>query len=67
MGEGKTLPTYFCRNCENPLALGGNSKTTKIGASGAAFMFTHAMNVVIGPKTEEIDNRILRGGRCDVW
>ena len=22
MGEGKTLPTYFCRNCENPLALG---------------------------------------------
>ncbi|KAH0902515.1 hypothetical protein HID58_042018, partial [Brassica napus] len=53
MGEGKTLPTYLCRNCENPLALGEDLISKKfVGASGPAFMFSHAMNVVIGPKIE---------------
>ncbi|KAH0915575.1 hypothetical protein HID58_030021 [Brassica napus] len=62
MGESKTLPKYFCRNCENPLALGEESHLQKIcdfyGASGAAFMFSHAMNVVVGPK---IGRKLLTG------
>ncbi|KAL0698292.1 hypothetical protein Bca4012_054414 [Brassica carinata] len=59
MGESKTLPTYFCRNCENPLALGEDLISKKfVGASGPAFMFSHAMNVVVGPK---IGRKLLTG------
>ncbi|XP_010520950.1 PREDICTED: protein yippee-like At4g27740 [Tarenaya hassleriana] len=53
MEETKTFPTYFCRNCLIPLALGEDllSKSFK-ASSGPAFMFAHAMNVVVGPKVE---------------
>ncbi|CAH2077745.1 unnamed protein product [Thlaspi arvense] len=59
MGESKTRPTYFCRNCENPLALGEDLISKKfVGASGPAFMFSHAMNVVVGPK---IGRKLITG------
>ncbi|ESQ54487.1 hypothetical protein EUTSA_v10026935mg [Eutrema salsugineum] len=59
MGESKTLPTYFCRNCENPLALGEDLISKKfVVTSGAAFMFSHAMNVVVGPK---IGRKLITG------
>lgn len=59
MAANKTLPTYFCRNCENPLALGEDLISKKfVGASGPAFMFSHAMNVVVGPK---IGRKLITG------
>ncbi|CAN6894913.1 unnamed protein product, partial [Brassica oleracea] len=58
-GTALTLPKYFCRNCENPLALGEDLMSKKfVGASGPAFMFSYAMNVVVGPK---IGRKLLTG------
>ncbi|XP_013601382.1 PREDICTED: protein yippee-like At4g27740 [Brassica oleracea var. oleracea] len=58
-GTALTLPKYFCRNCENPLALGEDLISKKfVGASGPAFMFSYAMNVVVGPK---IGRKLLTG------
>ncbi|CDY14270.1 BnaA08g14010D [Brassica napus] len=47
MGESKTLPKYFYLISKK-----------FVGASGAAFMFSQAMNVVVGPK---IGRKLLTG------
>ncbi|KAH6828131.1 Yippee family putative zinc-binding protein [Perilla frutescens var. hirtella] len=57
MGERESAglghPLYSCRRCRNPLALNADliSKSYK-AKSGQAYMFRHAMNVVIGAKEE---------------
>ncbi|OMO87918.1 Yippee-like protein [Corchorus capsularis] len=46
-------PLYSCRNCLNPLALGDDLVSTKFkGRNGRAFLFSHAMNIVVGPKED---------------
>ncbi|XP_017972348.1 PREDICTED: protein yippee-like At4g27740 [Theobroma cacao] len=50
---------YSCRNCLNPLALGDDLVSKNFKAkSGQAYMFIHAMNVVLGPK---YDKHLLTG------
>ncbi|EOY23625.1 hypothetical protein QUC31_008348 [Theobroma cacao] len=50
---------YSCRNCLNPLALGDDLVSKNFKAkSGQAYMFIHAMNVVLGPK---YDKQLLTG------
>ncbi|KAL2542295.1 Protein yippee-like [Abeliophyllum distichum] len=46
-------PLYSCRKCRNPVALGDDllSKSFK-AKSGAAYMFSHAMNIVVGAKED---------------
>ncbi|CAN8230254.1 unnamed protein product [Cochlearia groenlandica] len=59
MGESKILPKYFCRNCENPLAFGEDIISKKfVGRTGRAFLFSHAMNIVVGAKE---DRNLLTG------
>ncbi|KAK2402372.1 hypothetical protein P8452_03158 [Trifolium repens] len=45
---------YFCFNCRNHVALHDDviSKTFQ-GRNGRAFLFSHAMNVTIGPKEDK--------------
>nr|VDD05312.1 unnamed protein product [Brassica rapa] len=68
MGESKTLPKYFCRNCENPLALGEESHLQKICGSfrGSFYVFARDERGGWTQDWEKIVNRIVRGGRCDV-
>ncbi|KAK6936642.1 Yippee/Mis18/Cereblon [Dillenia turbinata] len=44
---------YTCRNCRTPIALGDDLISKQFKAkSGAACMFGHAMNVVLGYKQD---------------
>ncbi|KHG03929.1 hypothetical protein F383_27818 [Gossypium arboreum] len=52
-------PLYRCRNCKNPLALIDDLLSKNfIGKSGKAYMFQHAMNIVLGPK---YDKQLITG------
>ncbi|XP_057472673.1 protein yippee-like At4g27740 [Actinidia eriantha] len=47
-------PLYSCRNCRNPLALSEDLLSKAfVGKSGPAYMFGHAMNVVLGQKEDK--------------
>ncbi|KAL0452393.1 UNVERIFIED_CONTAM: protein yippee-like [Sesamum latifolium] len=47
-------PIYSCRKCRNPIALHQDllSKSFK-AKTGQAFMFGHAMNIVVGAKEDK--------------
>ncbi|KAK6117744.1 hypothetical protein DH2020_044422 [Rehmannia glutinosa] len=54
MGERAGYPLYSCRNCRNPVALHHDLLSKKFMAkSGQAYMFAHAMNIVVGPKEDK--------------
>ncbi|KAL6972141.1 hypothetical protein U1Q18_031831 [Sarracenia purpurea var. burkii] len=47
-------PLYSCRKCRNPVALRDDLLSKKfVAKSGAAYLFAHAMNVVLGHKEEK--------------
>ncbi|XP_011084535.1 protein yippee-like At4g27745 [Sesamum indicum] len=54
MGEMTGRPIYSCRNCRNPIALHQDllSKSFK-AKTGQAYMFGHAMNIVVGAKEDK--------------
>ncbi|KAK6275328.1 hypothetical protein POUND7_005037 [Theobroma cacao] len=53
--ESGGLAFYSCRNCRNPLALGDDLVSKNyIAKSGKAYMFLHAMNIVLGPKQDRL-------------
>ncbi|KAK6250786.1 Yippee/Mis18/Cereblon - like 3 [Theobroma cacao] len=57
--ESGGLAFYSCRNCRNPLALGDDLVSKNyIAKSGKAYMFLHAMNIVLGPKQ---DRQLITG------
>ncbi|XP_050238643.1 protein yippee-like At4g27745 [Mercurialis annua] len=52
-------PFYSCINCKNPLAFFSDLLSTSYKAkSGQAYLFSHAMNVVLGRKE---DKQMLTG------
>ncbi|KAE8694281.1 Protein yippee-like [Hibiscus syriacus] len=52
--ESSANPLYRCSNCRNPLALVEDLLSKNfIAKSGKAYMFQHAMNVVLGPKYDK--------------
>ncbi|KAG8390435.1 hypothetical protein BUALT_Bualt01G0083100 [Buddleja alternifolia] len=54
MGEITGHPFYSCRNCRNPVALHDDLLSKKYKArSGQAYMFAHAMNIVVGAKEDK--------------
>ncbi|RDX67656.1 Protein yippee-like, partial [Mucuna pruriens] len=45
--------TYRCKNCQTPIAFRGELLAKNYKAkSGQAFLFSHARNIVFGPKQE---------------
>ncbi|XP_059627356.1 protein yippee-like At4g27745 [Cornus florida] len=47
-------PTYSCNSCRNPVALHDDLISKKFRAkSGQAYMFSHAMNIVVGHKEDK--------------
>ncbi|XVE58320.1 hypothetical protein DITRI_Ditri04bG0160800 [Diplodiscus trichospermus] len=47
-------PLYSCRNCRSPLALVDDLLSKNfIAKSGKAYLFQHAMNIVLGPKKDK--------------
>ncbi|KAE8699828.1 Protein yippee-like [Hibiscus syriacus] len=57
--ESSANPLYRCSSCRNPLALVQDLLSTNyIAKSGKAYMFQHAMNVVLGPK---YDKQLMTG------
>lgn len=57
--SGDPAATYRCKNCQTPIAFRGEllSKAYK-AKSGGAFLFSHARNIVFGPKS---DRSLLTG------
>ncbi|PIN21408.1 hypothetical protein CDL12_05881 [Handroanthus impetiginosus] len=54
MGESREHPVFTCRNCRNPIALHGDLLSKKyVAKSGQAYMFSHAMNIVVGAKEDK--------------
>ncbi|KAE8077656.1 hypothetical protein FH972_016199 [Carpinus fangiana] len=52
-------PLYSCRNCQNPIALRTDLLSKNfIGKSGPAYMFVHAMNIIVGQK---VDRKLMTG------
>ncbi|XP_020209099.1 protein yippee-like At4g27740 [Cajanus cajan] len=50
---GDPSATYRCKNCQNPIAFRGELLSKSYRAkSGKAFMFSHARNIVFGPKQD---------------
>ncbi|XP_058182297.1 protein yippee-like At4g27740 isoform X2 [Rhododendron vialii] len=59
MAEFNDAPLFSCRNCRNPIALRHDLLSKSfIAKSGQAYMFAHAMNVVLG-QTE--DKKLMTG------
>ncbi|KAL3846126.1 hypothetical protein ACJIZ3_003529 [Penstemon smallii] len=59
MVELTATPVYSCRKCRNPIALGVDLISKNyLAKSGQAYMFAHAMNIVIGPK---VDKKLMTG------
>ncbi|KAG2708514.1 hypothetical protein I3760_05G197000 [Carya illinoinensis] len=53
------LPLYSCRNCQNPIALRSDLLSKAyIGKSGPAYLFSHAMNIIVGRKE---DRKLITG------
>ncbi|KAJ9679986.1 hypothetical protein PVL29_021772 [Vitis rotundifolia] len=47
-------PTFSCRNCRNPVAFWQDLISKEFwGKSGRAYLFHHAMNIVVGEKEEK--------------
>ncbi|KAK7350555.1 hypothetical protein VNO77_09301 [Canavalia gladiata] len=45
--------TYRCKNCQTPIAFRGELLSKSyLGKTGPAFMFSHARNIVEGPKQD---------------
>ncbi|NP_001236233.1 Protein yippee-like At4g27745-like [Glycine max] len=45
--------TYRCKNCQNPVAFRAELLSKNyLAKTGRAFMFSHARNIVLGPKQE---------------
>ncbi|PON72015.1 Yippee/Mis18-like [Parasponia andersonii] len=54
MAEFRGQPLYNCRNCRNPIALRDDLISKKFkGKSGPAYLFSHAMNITLGPKRDK--------------
>ncbi|EXC21404.1 hypothetical protein L484_011846 [Morus notabilis] len=54
MADFRGQPLYNCRNCKNPIALRDDLVSKKFWAkSGPAYLFSHAMNVVVGQKKDK--------------
>ncbi|BBH03985.1 hypothetical protein PRUPE_5G198400 [Prunus persica] len=52
-------PFFSCRNCQNPLALRDDLVSKKfVTKSGAGYMFSHAMNIIVGQKE---DRKLMTG------
>ncbi|XP_062148056.1 protein yippee-like At4g27740 isoform X3 [Alnus glutinosa] len=52
-------PLYSCRNCQNPIALRTDLLSKSfIGKTGPAYMFAHAMNIIVGQKE---DRKLITG------
>ncbi|KAM3319756.1 protein yippee-like [Capsicum chacoense] len=52
-------PLFSCRICQNPIALRDDLLSKRfLGKSGKAYLFRHAMNVVVGKKE---DRQLMTG------
>ncbi|KAK4571128.1 hypothetical protein RGQ29_029811 [Quercus rubra] len=52
-------PFYNCRNCQNPIALRSDLLSKDfLGKSGPAYLFSHAMNIIVGQKE---DRKLITG------
>ncbi|KAF3975895.1 hypothetical protein ACB098_12G032100 [Castanea mollissima] len=52
-------PLFSCRNCQNPLALRSNLLSKNFwGKTGPAYLFSHAMNIIVGQKE---DRQLITG------
>ncbi|KAB1205120.1 hypothetical protein CJ030_MR7G016764 [Morella rubra] len=52
-------PLYSCRNCQNPIALRSDLLSKSFhGKSGPAYLFSHAMNIIVGQKE---DRKLMTG------
>ncbi|KAL8519542.1 hypothetical protein ACS0TY_010467 [Phlomoides rotata] len=59
MAETAGNPLYSCRGCRNPIALRADILSKSFMAkSGQAYMFSHAMNIVVGAKE---DRQLMTG------
>ncbi|XP_024193286.1 protein yippee-like At4g27740 [Rosa chinensis] len=60
MAEDGGNPFFSCRSCKNPLALHEDLLSKKYWAKSgaAAYMFSHAMNVIVGQKE---DRKLITG------
>ncbi|XP_059628995.1 protein yippee-like At4g27745 [Cornus florida] len=59
MAKFTGLSTYSCSNCRNPVALRDDLLSKKfLAKSGQAYMFSHAMNIVVGQKE---DRQLITG------
>ncbi|CAM8914493.1 hypothetical protein QQ045_033480 [Rhodiola kirilowii] len=59
MEESGDRPFFSCNNCRNPIALRVDLISKNyIAKSGQAYMFSHAMNVVLGSK---VDRQMITG------
>ncbi|TKY68769.1 yippee protein [Spatholobus suberectus] len=51
--HGDPSATYRCKNCQNPIVFRGELLAKNyLAKTGRALMFSHARNIVIGPKQE---------------
>ncbi|GFP93675.1 protein yippee-like at4g27745 [Phtheirospermum japonicum] len=54
MGYTTGHPLYSCKKCRNPVAVHDDLLSKKfVAKSGQAYMFGHAMNIVVGPKEDK--------------
>ncbi|XP_042978125.1 protein yippee-like At4g27740 isoform X2 [Carya illinoinensis] len=59
MAEFRDHPLYICKNCRNPLALQRDLLSKDFwGKSGPAYLFSHAMNIIVGRKE---DRKLITG------
>ncbi|KAK9292547.1 hypothetical protein L1049_020521 [Liquidambar formosana] len=59
MEELAGRPLYSCINCRNPVALRIDLISKNfVAKSGQAYLFSHAMNVVVGQK---VDKQLMTG------
>ncbi|XP_038686254.1 protein yippee-like At4g27740 [Tripterygium wilfordii] len=59
MEETSGSPLFSCKTCSNPLAFPTDLLSKNfLAKSGQAYMFSHVMNVVLGPKE---DRQLLTG------
>ncbi|KAK7286713.1 hypothetical protein RJT34_21912 [Clitoria ternatea] len=51
---GDQSSTYRCKNCQNPVAFRSELLSKNyLAKSGQAFLFSHARNIVVGPKQDK--------------
>ncbi|GMY07574.1 protein yippee-like At4g27740 isoform X1 [Fagus crenata] len=59
MADFSGRPLYNCRNCQNHVAISSDLLSKAfIAKSGQAYLFSHAMNIIVGQKE---DRKLMTG------